>query len=159
MTRITAEERAEYVEEVKDLQRTMVEAVIRLTDIVREVGDKHTEAYLLATLQIAVDCDHGYYTNDDNLTKFIERLENPEDDDPDDDEPEEDRPGKYIQTDDGVVYEYPDLTTVDLPDDYQPPPFEGGKYMQDDEGRWLYEWADGSVWSFADSFQGPVNQG
>jgi hypothetical protein len=157
MNHMTDDERKDYVIELKDLQLTIVEAVNRIADIIHEVGDKHTEAYLLATLQIAADCDHGYYTNDDNLSKFIQRLEEGGDDDPDDDGMAEDEPGTFITHDDGhTTYRYADNTEVDLPDEYEPPSFEGGEYVQVEDGRWQYHWPDGSVWSFATGFNPPA---
>ena len=65
----------EWVDILLDAQEKMNEAIEMIEMYVRESGDGHTEAYILAHLKIMASGDHGYLSSGANLDQVIEQLQ------------------------------------------------------------------------------------
>ena len=76
MTQLNAEEqkKQEWVDILYDAQEKLFEAIEMVEMYVRESGDGHTEAYILAQLKIAASNEHGYLSSGVNLDQVIEQL-------------------------------------------------------------------------------------
>jgi len=66
--------REEKVDAIREAQDKIFEAL----DLLRAVadGDEHARAYIIAPLEIVASDGHGWLTRDTNLDKWIEQIEN-----------------------------------------------------------------------------------
>lgn len=71
------------VERVHIAQRLINAAIDILSDVVKETNDRNAEAYVVDHLRILAGSDHGFLDRSMNLDKWIERLEDRDDEDED----------------------------------------------------------------------------
>jgi hypothetical protein len=65
----------EAADRIREIQETMAELAGELKEIAQQVDDVHAERSVVANLQCLIDDNHGYLSRDYNLTRWIEDLE------------------------------------------------------------------------------------
>ena len=73
------------VDRVMVAQSLIKAAIEILKGVAKETKDRNAEAYVVDHLVTLASSDHGFLDNSMNLDKWIERLENREDDEDEDD--------------------------------------------------------------------------
>lgn len=67
--------RQELIEQLEDAQTKLREAHEILADVARETDDGHAKAYLVDHLAIFIDSEHGFLSQDFNVQKWIEQIQ------------------------------------------------------------------------------------
>jgi len=70
--KINRDEIVEQLEEARDLMR---EAHTLLERAAKTLGDNHAQAYLVDTLAILIDEEHGFLSRDFNVAEWIREIE------------------------------------------------------------------------------------
>lgn len=78
----------DIIEQLEQAQNLLREARDIIRDVIHQTHDRHAESYLLAPLEVLIDQDHRWLSRDFNIDRWIEDLQEEEDELEDEDEEE-----------------------------------------------------------------------
>ena len=91
----------EFIEILDSAQGDLYEVIQSLEYVANQTNDQHAHAYLIDHLKIMAGEGNGFMSNDFNIDKWKEQLNNPEEDEYHDEEEEYDEQEKIRRMEEG----------------------------------------------------------
>lgn len=75
MNSFTSEELYEIQEKLEKIQRKMLKQIGKLEEVIDQLGDENSRAYILDHLKILVSDNHNFLTRDRSISDMINSLQ------------------------------------------------------------------------------------
>ncbi|MBP8055139.1 MAG: hypothetical protein KA314_04825 [Chloroflexi bacterium] len=75
MNSFTSEELYEIQERLEKIQRKMLKQIGKLEEVIDQLGDENSRAYILDHLKILVSDNHSFLTRDRSISDMINSLQ------------------------------------------------------------------------------------